>query len=478
MQLTNICRDVAEDWRRGRLYLPDELLSASGAPGLRRAWAGGSPGSRPAPSHARPRRCWSGPTRTTARATPVSAICRRARVRSTYGATGVPAIGDEVRAQGCDPLAGRAVVSDATKLPRRRGELPSTVPPSGRRSWGADRSARSVARARRPGAAPMIGWRPRRSRCRSPAARPAPDAHARHRLRRRHRRPGGGHRARRARGRGDLVEQASARGRAGGSPRRSRAASASRWSAASTASSASTTTSAAAPPGRSGARRAGARSATTRSSARTARSSVRRAAAAGAAGNVLAALALRTPTLRARDLARHHARGPRWRCCPSIPSATYARCDGTSARDYLDSLALPGPRAPDAVRRVRALLLQSEDELSAAELLMMFHFYFMGNREGLIFDVARAADVGGDLAAVRARLGQLGARRAASTGTATSVRAGAAYGWRRRARARRAARRRRGRAGADRDGLQRLGRRLARSRPPRAPGATRSPRCR
>ena len=27
MQLTNICRDVAEDWQRGRLYLPKELLS-------------------------------------------------------------------------------------------------------------------------------------------------------------------------------------------------------------------------------------------------------------------------------------------------------------------------------------------------------------------------------------------------------------------------------------------------------------------
>jgi phytoene synthase len=28
MQLTNICRDVAEDWRRGRLYVPTELLAA------------------------------------------------------------------------------------------------------------------------------------------------------------------------------------------------------------------------------------------------------------------------------------------------------------------------------------------------------------------------------------------------------------------------------------------------------------------
>jgi 15-cis-phytoene synthase len=35
MQLTNICRDVAEDWSRGRLYLPDELLAEHGANGLR-----------------------------------------------------------------------------------------------------------------------------------------------------------------------------------------------------------------------------------------------------------------------------------------------------------------------------------------------------------------------------------------------------------------------------------------------------------
>ena len=31
MQLTNICRDVEEDWQRGRCYLPREILSASSA---------------------------------------------------------------------------------------------------------------------------------------------------------------------------------------------------------------------------------------------------------------------------------------------------------------------------------------------------------------------------------------------------------------------------------------------------------------
>jgi 15-cis-phytoene synthase len=34
MQLTNVCRDVAEDWQRDRLYIPDELLARHGAGGL------------------------------------------------------------------------------------------------------------------------------------------------------------------------------------------------------------------------------------------------------------------------------------------------------------------------------------------------------------------------------------------------------------------------------------------------------------
>src|SRR5512133_1416681 len=34
MQLTNICRDVAEDWHLGRLYLPNELLAHHGAKDL------------------------------------------------------------------------------------------------------------------------------------------------------------------------------------------------------------------------------------------------------------------------------------------------------------------------------------------------------------------------------------------------------------------------------------------------------------
>jgi 15-cis-phytoene synthase len=45
MQLTNICRDVHEDFRRGRLYLPDEALARHGAGGLRTDLGGPFPAS-------------------------------------------------------------------------------------------------------------------------------------------------------------------------------------------------------------------------------------------------------------------------------------------------------------------------------------------------------------------------------------------------------------------------------------------------
>lgn len=71
------------------------------------------------------------------------------------------------------------------------------------------------------------------------------------------------------------------------------------------------------------------------------------------------------------------------------PDTTYARFDTTSATEYLDSLRFP-------VRARRMLFdvfahsfFNPEADMSAAELLMMFHFYFTGNREGLIFDVAK-----------------------------------------------------------------------------------------
>jgi phytoene synthase len=49
MQLTNISRDVMEDWKRGRLYLPDELLAKHGAAGLGDSLGGEMPRDSLAP---------------------------------------------------------------------------------------------------------------------------------------------------------------------------------------------------------------------------------------------------------------------------------------------------------------------------------------------------------------------------------------------------------------------------------------------
>jgi 15-cis-phytoene synthase len=113
MQLTNICRDVAEDWQRGRLYLPSEL-----APGLEYLRA----------SPQLPRAC----VVVCARA--VRHLLAGAELLYASGDLGLPylsfrsrlavatarrvysSIGQRILAQEADVLRGRAVVSGAEKL--------------------------------------------------------------------------------------------------------------------------------------------------------------------------------------------------------------------------------------------------------------------------------------------------------------------------------------------------------------------------
>jgi isorenieratene synthase len=67
---------------------------------------------------------------------------------------------------------------------------------------------------------------------------------------------------------------------------------------------------------------------------------------------------------------------------------TYGKYDQMTAGAYLLSLNFP----PDAHQMLFDVFARSffnpGEDMSGAELLMMFHFYFAGNPEGLIFDVA------------------------------------------------------------------------------------------
>jgi isorenieratene synthase len=103
----------------------------------------------------------------------------------------------------------------------------------------------------------------------------------------------------------------------------------------------------------------------------------------------IATLTWRTPTLGWKDLRRVNV-GRAVQMLAFDAQRNYARWDATSASEYLDSLRFP----PHARRLLFDVFAHSffnpEQEMSAAELLMMFHFYFTGNPEGLVFDVAKS----------------------------------------------------------------------------------------
>jgi 15-cis-phytoene synthase len=118
MQLTNICRDVDEDWRMGRLYLPDELL---GSEAERLAAELGRPGPFPARARApaavavaallaRADRYYRSADAGMA-ALPWRAALAVRTARMVYAA-----IGDRIARRGYDVGAGRAVVPGPAKL--------------------------------------------------------------------------------------------------------------------------------------------------------------------------------------------------------------------------------------------------------------------------------------------------------------------------------------------------------------------------
>ena len=99
----------------------------------------------------------------------------------------------------------------------------------------------------------------------------------------------------------------------------------------------------------------------------------------------LLALVKRTPTLGLRDLVGID--GDYAAEMLAFDDTTYERFDSMTAAAYLDAV-----KFPEAARRMlfevfAHSFFNRQEEMSAAEMLMMFHLYFCGSAEGILFDV-------------------------------------------------------------------------------------------
>lgn len=117
MQLTNVCRDVREDWQRGRLYLPDALLHRHGASGLTRARGNPFPERAVEPCRkvvAELLGIADGYYRSSDSG--LAHLSWRCALGVNAARRIYAAIGDEIARQGHDVRAPRAVVSTRRKL--------------------------------------------------------------------------------------------------------------------------------------------------------------------------------------------------------------------------------------------------------------------------------------------------------------------------------------------------------------------------
>ncbi|MFL6026212.1 MAG: FAD-dependent oxidoreductase [Friedmanniella sp.] len=69
--------------------------------------------------------------------------------------------------------------------------------------------------------------------------------------------------------------------------------------------------------------------------------------------------------------------------------ATFSRYDGESASDFLDRLRFPAGARHLALEVFARSFFAHPDDFAAGELVAMFHTYFTGSAEGLLFDVPR-----------------------------------------------------------------------------------------
>jgi carotenoid phi-ring synthase / carotenoid chi-ring synthase len=99
------------------------------------------------------------------------------------------------------------------------------------------------------------------------------------------------------------------------------------------------------------------------------------------------AFAMRSPTFRLRDLVRLDAKAAAPLATVSVPQ-TYYDLDETDAATFLQNINFPDAARHLAFEVFARSFFAKPEYLSAGELATMFHIYFLGSSEGLIFDVA------------------------------------------------------------------------------------------
>ncbi|WP_328740972.1 FAD-dependent oxidoreductase [Streptomyces erythrochromogenes] len=133
-----------------------------------------------------------------------------------------------------------------------------------------------------------------------------------------------------------------------------------------------------------------------------------------------------SPSFRLRDL---RAMNP----VPALPLLdvrvpdVYHRLDGTSAHDFLEAIGFPEQARHLAFEVFSRSFFADPRRLSAAEMALMFHIYFLGSAEGLLFDVPRSPYPAALWAPLAEYLGRHGAevRTASPVGHVERVPAGA-----------------------------------------------------
>ena len=102
----------------------------------------------------------------------------------------------------------------------------------------------------------------------------------------------------------------------------------------------------------------------------------------------LAAFVAQSPSFSVRDLAEVDAGAAMELLDVDFPG-TFSAYDGESAAQFLDRLRFPDRARHLALEVFARSFFAHPSDFSAGELVAMFHAYFLGSSEGLLFDVPR-----------------------------------------------------------------------------------------